>query len=143
MNFSVTVSPGRTVIDRGEKVNSFIVISITLPAAGFPGSDAHATAAIATRRRAALRSASDEADMGEASVFAGTPPRAERHSPMVQRLSFGARRRSETAECQADGDRDGGGSSGRDDADPTKLQKEDQSDQEGVPPAPNRCFTIQ
>jgi hypothetical protein len=89
VNFSVTVSPGLTVIVRGEKVNSFIVISIMRPAAGFPGSDAHATAALATRRRARLRSASDEADMGEASVFGGIPPRVECHSPLVERLSLG------------------------------------------------------
>src|SRR5688572_12925209 len=88
VNFSVTVSPGRTVIVRGEKVNSFIVISITRPAAGLAGCPAHAAAATTTRRRATLRSASDERDMGEASLFGGIGPRAERHSPVVQRPSL-------------------------------------------------------
>src|SRR5688572_24079748 len=88
VNFRVTVSPGRTLIVRGEKVNSFIVMSIVRPTAGFPGSDAHATAAVITRRRATLRAASDETDMGQASVFAGIRPRAESHPSPVERLSL-------------------------------------------------------
>src|SRR6185503_10508390 len=94
VNFSVTVSPGRSVIDRGEKANSFIVTSITRPAACLPGVDAHATVAIATKRRAIPRTASDEADMGEASFLAGTLHRAECHPPQGPTTLLRARRRS-------------------------------------------------
>src|SRR5688572_31766673 len=104
VNFSVTVSPGRTVSVRGEKVNSFIVTSIMRPTAGFPGAAAHATVAVATRSRATLRTANDETDMGGALLFAGIRPRAEGHPSLVERLSLvRGDQRSESALVQRAG----------------------------------------